>query len=201
MNIIVTEESEHGDIPIDIYSKLAKDRILFLHDEINDELVTDVIATLMIKDVESPDDKITIFINSETADLRSVFMLYDTIKILQSPIETICVGVAGSEAVLLLAAGTPGMRYATANSVINASQHIAGGQGIFDLADAYLHMDRIKRNNKQFMTAFAKCVKKPYKTVMKDFEKPQFFSARQAIKYGIIDGIITKSEVHHEEQE
>jgi ATP-dependent Clp protease protease subunit len=200
LNIIVTEETEHGDMPIDIYSKLAKDRIIFLHDEINDELVTDVIATLMLKDVEDPDSKISIFINSESADLRSVFMLYDTMNILQSPIETICAGSAANEVVLLLAAGTPGMRYATANSLINPSQHIASGMGIFDLSDAYLHMDRIKRNNKQFMTALAKCVKKPYKTVMKDFEKPQFFSARQAMKYGFIDGIINKSEVVDEQE-
>jgi ATP-dependent Clp protease protease subunit len=193
LNIVITDETEAGDIPIDIYSKLANDRILFIHDDIDDNSTTDLIATLMLKDVEDSEQKISIFINSEGGDLRNIFMLYDTFQILQSPIETICVGHAFNETVLLLAAGTPGMRFATENSLICPSQLLTEGQALFDLADAHNHMGRLRKDNKSFMTELAKCTKKQYKTVMSDFEKKKFFNVKQAIKYGIIDGIIAKN--------
>lgn len=190
MNIVITEETELGDIPIDIYSKLASDRILFIHDPIDDRLATDIVATLMYKDSEDSDSKISLFINSPGGDLRSVFMIYDTIKILQSPVETFCVGEAVDEVVLLLAAGTPGMRYATQNSVICVSQLLSGGSMFSDISDAFGLMERLKRDNKNFMTALAKATKKTLKTLMTDFERKKFLSAQQALKYGFIDGIV-----------
>ncbi len=193
MNIIITEETEHGDIPIDIYSKLAGDRILFINDRVDDKLATDIMATLMLKDSEDSDQKISLFINSEGGDLRSIFMIYDVMKIVQSPIETFCVGEAFDEVVLLLAAGTPGMRHATENSIICASQLLSNGTMFSDISDAFILMDRLKRDNKNFINALAKCTKKPIKKVMDDLERKKFFSAKQAVQYGFIDSIVENS--------
>lgn len=177
-------------MPIDIYSKLASDRILFIHDYIDDRLATDIMATMMLKDGEDSNQKISLFINASGGDLRSVFMIYDTMKVLQSPVETFCVGEAFDEAVLLLAAGTPGMRYATTNSIICASQLLSNGTMFSDISDAYILMDRLKRDNTKFIAAMSKSVKKPVKTVMKDLERKKFFSAKQAVQYGIIDHVV-----------
>lgn len=197
MNIVVTEETDNGEVLVDIYSKLASDRILFIHDRIDDKLATDIMATLMLKDSEDSNSKISIFINSEGGDLRSIFMIYDAMKIVQSPIETFCVGEAFDEVVLLLAAGTPGMRHATENSIICASQLLSNGTLYSDISDAFILMDRIKRDNKNFITALAKCVKKPTKTVMADLERKKFFSAKQAVQYGLIDSIVKNSKVNN----
>lgn len=190
MNIVLPEQTEHGEILVDIYSKLAADRILFIHDYIDDRVATDIMATLILKDSEDSNQKISLFINSGGGDIRSIFMIYDTIKILQSPIETICVGSAYDESVLLLAVGHPGMRYATKNSLIAPGQLISGGTMMADLEDAFILMDRIKRDNKSYMTALAKCTKKTLKQVMIDFERQKFFTAKQALQYGIIDSIV-----------
>lgn len=190
MNIIVTEETENGDVPIDIYSKLANDRILFIHDYVDDRTAIDTVATLMLKDTEDSNQKISLFINASGGDLRSVFMIYDTMRLIQSPIETFCVGEAFDEVVLLLAAGTPGMRYATENSLIWTSQLLSDGAMYSDIADAFVLMDRLKRDNKNFITELAKCVSKPTKTVMADLERKKFFNAKQAKQYGLIDAIV-----------
>lgn len=190
MNIIVTEETENGDIPIDIYSKLANDRILFIHDFIDDRVAIDTVAALMLKDSEDINQKISIFINVSGGDLRSVFMIYDTMKLLQSPIETFCVGEVMDEAALLLAAGTPGMRFATENSLICVGQLHSDGNMRSDIADAFVLMERLKRDNKMFIGELAKCAGKKVKDVMTDLERRKFFSAKQAKQYGLIDAIV-----------
>ena len=198
MNTIIIEETEHGDYPIDIYTKLSRDRILFLYDYIDDKLATDIVATLLLKDSEfneggsDEDNKISIFINAEGGDIRNVFMIYDVIKMLQSPIETVCVGSAMDEVTLLLAAGTPGRRFATQNAVVCPSQLMADRSFYANLTDAKGIMERFSRDNKDFMTALAKCSNKPFKQVMEDFERKKFMTAKQAVAYGIIDGVVGK---------
>lgn len=196
MNTIIIEETEQGEYPIDIYTKLSRDRILFLYDYIDDKLATDIVATLLLKDSEfndgvtDEDNKISIFINAEGGDIRNVFMIYDVIKMLQSPIETICVGSAMDEVALLLAAGTPGNRFATQNSVICPSQLMADKSFYANLTDAKSIMERFSRDNKDYMSALAKCTNKSVKQVMEDFERKKFMTAKQAVAYGIIDGVV-----------
>lgn len=198
MNTIIIEETEHGEFPIDIYSKLSKDRILFLYDYIDDKLATDIVATLLLKDSEfneggtDEDNKISLFINAEGGDIRCVFMIYDVMQMLQSPIETICVGSAMEEVVILLAAGTPGRRFATQNALIGPSQLVADRTYYASLTDAKGVMERFSRDNKDFMTVLAKKTGKTYKQVMEDFERKKFFNAKQAASYGIIDGVAGK---------
>lgn len=179
-----------GPLPVDIYSKLANDRILFIYDHIDDKLATDIVATLLLKNGEDDKEKITLIINSEGGDIRNIFMIYDMMQLISSPIETICVGSAINEAALLLASGTPGMRRATKNSAICVSQLVQEKYQYADLTDAKGVLDRIQKDNKSYMTIFAKKTNKKISQVLSDFERKKFMTAKQAKSYGIIDSII-----------
>ena len=191
MNTILTEPTEHGDIPIDIYQKLSGSRILFLSGIIDDRLATDIVATLLLKDAEDPGKKISIFINSEGGDIRNIFMIYDMMKLIKSPIETVCIGAAMDEAALLLAAGTPGMRFATKNSIICVGQLINERMNFSDMTDAKISFDQSMGDSKRMMDILSKCIGKPVKEVQKTFERKVFMNATQAIKHGIIDKVVS----------
>lgn len=192
MNITLIEHTEEGDFPIDIFTKLSNERILFLNDYIDQNVAVDFVATLLLKDMEDSEEKISIFINSEHGDIRSVLTIYDTMQMIASPIETIGSGVVMNAVVLLLAAGDKGSRFATANTIVSPSQLIHEHSYLSDLTDARSVMDRSIKDNKNFMKAFAKATDNNLSQVMKDFERKKFFTAEQAQKYGIIDGIIGK---------
>lgn len=193
MNTIILEETEDGEVAIDIYSKLSSDRVLFLHGPVDERVATDIVATLLLKDAETDEEKISLFINSEGGDIRSIFMIYDVLRLINSPLETVCVGSAMDEIVLLLAAGTKGMRYATQNSLICPSQLISTATQFSDLSDALVLMERLKRDNKNYMQALAKCTGKKLKDISKDLERKKFFDAKQAKQYGLIDRVVRVS--------
>jgi ATP-dependent Clp protease protease subunit len=193
LNILVTENTEFGPAPIDIYSKLAEDRILFIYDFIDDNIATDIVASLLLKDAQSSTEKVTLLINCEGGDIRNVFMIYDIMNMIECPKETICVGSASDEAVLLLAAGTKGMRFATQTSAICPSQLMADRAYHSNLTDAKGIMGRFKRDNKNYMNALAKATGNPLPKLMTDFERKKFFSPKEALSYGFIDGIVQGS--------
>lgn len=190
MNTLILENSENGEVVTDVYQKLSQNRVLFIHEEINDAIATDIVAALLSKNDEDSTQKITLFINSEGGDLRSAFMIYDVMNLIDSPIETVCSGSAWSEALLLLSAGTPGMRFATQNSVICANQVFYDKIHFSDLTDAKIVKDLIKYDNKKMLEAFAKATKKTYKQIAADFSKKTFMTPTQAKKYGLIDNVI-----------
>lgn len=190
MNTLILEQTERGDVVFDVYQKLAHDRVLFINDFIDDKIATDICATLMLKNFEDPTLKISLLINADGGNIRSVFTIYDTMMLIDAPIETMCVGSAMEEAVLLLAAGTKGMRYATKNSVICPSQLLHDASYQTDLTDAKSLLDKVKHDNKQFITILSKCVGKTYSSLMKDLERKKFMNANQAQKYGIIDCVM-----------
>jgi ATP-dependent Clp protease protease subunit len=190
LNTLVLEDSEQGEVVIDVYQRLANDRILFIHEYIDDKVASDICATLLLKNAENKEEKITLFINSEDGDIRSVFMIYDMMNVIDSPIETICSGSAWNEPLLLLAAGNKGMRFATQNAVICASEIMYDKLHFSDLTDARIIKDIIKNDNKKMLEAFASITGKSYKTVAQDFSKKNFMTPTQAKKYGLIDGII-----------
>jgi ATP-dependent Clp protease, protease subunit len=190
MNTITTEQTENGLMPIDLFAKLANNRILFLHDRIDDHVAADVAATLLLQDCEDPKQKISLFLNSQGGDVRSVFAIYDMIKLMQSPVEVICVGSVMHEAVLLLAAGTKGLRFATANAEIAPCQLAHESYHYSDLTDAKAELKRFQTDNQAFIEALAKCVEKEAKTVMADFERQKFMTPKQAKDYGLIDHIL-----------
>jgi ATP-dependent Clp protease, protease subunit len=191
LNTIVTEMTDHGEIPIDIYQKLSNDRILFICDEIDDKLATDIVATLLLKDSESPEEKITLFINSGGGDIRNVLMIYDMMCLVEAPIETVCIGAAMDEVALILAAGTPGMRFATKNSVISINQLTHDWVNYSDLTDAKKVLDQFLSDNKKMMEILAKSCDKTYKQVMEDFNRRAFMNCNQAVRYGLIDKVVS----------
>lgn len=193
MNTLVLESTENGDIPIDVYQKLANDRVLFLCNQITDTLATDIIATLLLKDAEDSEKKITLFINSDGGDIRNALMIYDIMTMIDSPIETVCIGSAMDEAAIILAGGTPGMRLATKNSVIAVGQLVHDWYSNSNLTDAKKILDQSLSDNKRMMEIFAKSCKKQLKQVMDDFERTVFMNASQAVKYGLIDKAISSS--------
>jgi ATP-dependent Clp protease, protease subunit len=190
LNTIITETTEHGEVPIDIYQKLSNDRILFLTDFIDDKVATDISATLLLKDTESTDNKITLFINSEGGDIRAVFMIYDTMQMISSPIEVVCFGSAMNEAALILVGGSKGMRYATKNSIIAAGQLISQWAKRSNMVDAAKTLAQVTKDNKRMMEILAKHSGKKLAQVTKDLDRIVFLEPVKAAKYGFIDGII-----------
>lgn len=190
MNTIITETTEHGEVPIDIYQKLSNDRILFITDFIDDKVATDITATMLLKDGEDSNNKITLFINSEGGDIRCVFMIYDVMQIVQSPVEVVCFGSAMNEAAIILAGGSPGMRFVTKNSIIAAGQLISQWTKRSNLLDAEKTLIQVTRDNKKMMSVFAKHCKKPLKQIISDFDRIVFMDSIKAKKYGFVDGII-----------
>lgn len=191
MNTLVLEKTEHGDVPVDVYQKLAGDRILFMTDYLDDRLSSDIVATLLLKDSEDSDSKITLFINTHGGDIRNAFMIYDVMSMMHAPIETVCIGAAMDEAVILLSGGTPGMRFATPHAVISATQLISGMHMHTDLPGAKALFEQDKIDNQRLMEILAKTTKKTVAQVKKDFDRRVFFNAKNALKYGFIDKIVS----------
>jgi len=191
LNTLVLEQTEHGEVPVDVYQKLAGDRILFLTDFLDDRLASDIVATLFLKDHEDSDSKITLFINTHGGDIRNSLMIYDVMSMIHAPIETVCIGAAMDEAVILLAGGTPGMRFATPHAVISATQLIGSMHMHTDLPGAKALLEQDKLDNQRLMEILAKTTKKTLAQVKKDFDRRVFFNAKNAMKYGFIDKIVT----------
>lgn len=190
MNTIICEQNEHTEIFLDVYTKLASDRILFINGAIDDNISTDIIATLLLKDYEDSNKKINLFINSDGGDIRSCFMIYDIIKIISSPIQTICLGSASDGAAMLLAAGTPGMRFCTENSVITFNQLTTDSIYYSNLTDAQSILKRCLDDNDKMMKIISKCTKQPYKNIIKKFDRRVFMKSQDALKNGFLDKVI-----------
>lgn len=185
------EETEHGDMPVDVYQKLANDRILFISNHIDDKLATDIVATLLLKDAEDCNNKITLFINSDGGDIRNALMIYDVMCMIQSPVETVCIGSAMDEAAIILTAGAKGSRLATKNSIIAVGQLSHDWAMYSDLSNAKKLLQQSSSDNKRMMDIVAKSTGKSIKTVTSDFDRRVFMSPTQAVKYGLIDKVIS----------
>lgn len=177
-----------GGEAFDVSQKLLEGRVLFISGYISDALASNVVANLLYKNIENPDDKITMFINAEGGDLRSVFSIYDMMKLSKCPIETICTGTCFVEAVLILTAGTKGKRYATKHSTITIGP-LAYNSAYYEtkpLSDIKEEHKLFEESNTQFFEALEKSTKHS----MNDFKAmKKFLKAEEAIKYGVIDAI------------
>lgn len=190
MNNVILEQTEQGEMPTDIYYVLSKNRVLFLDEFIDDRVAVDVCATMMLKEQENDREKISLFINCGGGDIRNIFMIYDTMTMLKCPIETVCMGSSDDECTLLLAAGTPGMRFATKNSTITISQLIHDKFYYSDLTDAKSLLDRFKQDNDNFVGALAKHLKQKPNVLAKQIERRKFLSPKQALKMNVIDKVV-----------
>ena len=192
MNLIpmVVEQSPRGERAYDIYSRLLKERIIFLGSGVNDDVSNVIIAQLLFLEAEDPDKDITFYINSPGGVVSSRLAIYDTMQFVKCDIATLCMGQAASMGALLLAAGTEGKRYALPNSRIMIHQPMGGFQG--QATDIDIHAKEILRLREDLNKILSKHTKHTVKKISADTERDNFMSADEAKKYGIIDKVLIK---------
>jgi ATP-dependent Clp protease protease subunit len=189
---MVIEQTGRGERSYDIYSRLLKERIIFLGYDITDTVADVVMAQLIFLEYEDSDKDITIYINSPGGYVSSGLAIYDTIQFIKPPVSTICIGQASSMAAVLLAAGTKGKRYALPHSRIMLHQPLGGAGG--QAADIAIHAKEIVRIKETLNEILAKHTGQPLEVVQKDTDRNFFMDAKEGLEYGIIDEILTQRE-------
>ncbi len=188
----VIEQTNRGERSYDIYSRLLNDRIIMLHDEVNDVTAGLVVAQLLYLEGQDPDKDIYLYINSPGGSVSAGFAIYDTMQFIKCDVATICVGLAASMGAFLLAAGAKGKRSALPNSEIMIHQPLGGAKGqASDIKIQADHILKIKHNINQILSDITG---KPFDVVEKDTDRDNFMLAQQAVEYGLIDKVITKRE-------
>jgi ATP-dependent Clp protease protease subunit len=190
---IVVEQTGRGERSYDIYSRLLKDRIIFLGGEIDDHLSNLVVAQLLFLEAEDPDKDIHLYINSPGGVVTSGMAIYDTMQYIKAPVSTICVGQAASMAALLLAGGEKGKRFSLNNARIMIHQPLGGFQG--QATDIHIHAQEILRMKKRLSEILAQHTGQPLEKVEADTERDYFMSSEDARLYGIIDSAVTRNTV------
>jgi len=201
MNLIpmVVEQSPRGERAYDIYSRLLKERIIFLGTPVTDEIASLIIAQMLFLEAEDPDKDITFYVNSPGGVVTSGLAIYDTMRYVRCDIVTLCMGQAASMGALLLAAGTQGKRYALPNSRILIHQPMGGFQG--QATDIDIHAQEILRMRNDLNKILAFHTGQNIRKIKKDTERDFFMSAEEAKKYGIIDKVLEKRSKSDEETE
>lgn len=188
-NIILEKMNNVEDIPVNVFSRLIQNRIIFIDELYAEKAAADVLAALLYLDKES-NDKITIFLNVEGGELRNVMMIYDAIQLLNSPVETFCIGSVMREAVLLLAAGAKGQRFITKHADVCLSQLTAQYVSHSDLTNTKISHDKTIKDNEMFLKELSKHIGKSLKELKKMTERQIFLTSAQAVAYGIADRVI-----------
>jgi ATP-dependent Clp protease protease subunit len=189
---MVIEQTGRGERSYDIYSRLLKERIIFLGTEINDDVSNLVIAQLLFLQSEDAEKDISVYINSPGGVVTSGMAIYDTMQFLKCPITTYCVGQAASMGAVLLTAGTKGKRFALPNARIMIHQPLGGSQG--QATDIEIQTKEILRMKKRLNEILAFHTGQPIKTIEKDTDRDFFMSAAEAVKYGLVDEVVTKKQ-------
>ena len=184
---MVIESSSRGERAYDIYSRLLRERIIFLGDAIEDHVANIIIAQLLFLDAEDPARDISLYINSPGGVVTSGLAIYDTMQYLRAPVSTICIGMAASMASVLLAAGAKGKRYGLPNSRIMIHQGSAGFRG--NTPDVFIQVKELEELNKRLNRILADHTGQTEEKVAKDTDRDYFMSAEQARAYGIIDEV------------
>ncbi len=187
----VIEQTGRGERSYDIYSRLLKDRIIMLSGEVNDAVASSIVAQLLFLEAQDPDKDIYFYINSPGGVITSGLSIFDTMNYIKSDIVTICIGQAASMGAFLLTCGTKGKRYALPNSRIMIHQPSGGAQG--QSTDIQIQAKEIQRFKDSLNAIMAERTGKKLKTIEKDTERDNFMSAAEAVDYGLIDKVLTKS--------
>lgn len=187
----VIEDTGRGERSMDIYSRLLKDRIIFIGTEINDQVANAVVAQLIFLKAEDPKKDISIYINSPGGSVTAGFAIYDTMRFLGIDINTYCIGQAASFGALILCAGTKGKRFALPNSRIMIHQPHGGITG--SSADIHIQAQEILRMKKVIAEIIAEHTGQPLEKVLEDSDRDFFMGAEEAVKYGLIDNVVTPS--------
>ena len=186
----VIEQTSSGERSYDIYSRLLKDRIIFLSGEVNDEMASLIVAQLLFLESEDPDKDIQLYINSPGGSVTAGFAIYDTMKYVKCDISTICIGLAASMGAFLFAFGTKGKRYALSNSEIMIHQPSGGSKG--QATDLKIMADYIMNNKRKLNTILSENTGKSIEEIERDTDRDNFMNAEEAKKYGLIDKVISK---------
>ena len=186
----VVEQTGHGERSYDIFSRLLKDRIIFLSDEVNDATASLVVAQLLFLDSEDPDKDINLYINSPGGSVTAGMAIYDTMQYTKADVSTICVGMAASMGAFLLSSGAKGKRFALPNSEIMIHQPLGGVQG--QTTDMKIHVERMLKIKENLNKIISENTGQPIDIVKQDTERDNFMDAEEALKYGLIDNIVTK---------
>ncbi len=189
---MVVEDSGRGERAYDIYSRLLKDRIIFLGGAIEDHMANLIIAQLLFLESEDPDRDIHLYVNSPGGVVTAGMAIYDTMQYLKAPVSTICVGQAASMGAVLLAAGAPGKRYALPHARIMIHQPLGGFQG--QATDINIHAQEILRMRESLNGLLAKHCGQEIEKIAADTERDFFMDSEMACNYGIIDSIVDRKE-------
>ena len=185
----VLESTSRGERTYDIYSRLLKDRIIFLGEEVNDVTASLVVAQLLFLEAEDPNKDISLYINSPGGSVTAGMAIYDTMNYIKCDVSTICVGMAASMGAFLLSGGTKGKRYALPNAEVMIHQPSGGARG--QATEIQIVAENILRTKKKLNEILAANTGQPYDVIVRDTERDNYMTAEQAKEYGLIDCVIT----------
>lgn len=189
----VIEQTSKGERSYDIFSRLLKDRIIFLAEDVNPTSASLVVAQLLFLESEDPDREIHLYINSPGGSITDGMAIVDTINYIKCPVSTICVGLAASMGAVLLASGTKGKRYATPNAEILIHQPLIAGGGLSgQTTEIKIHADHMVKTRDKLNKILSERTGQDLATIEKDTERDNYMTAEEALKYGLIDGIMDK---------
>ncbi len=189
MNLIpyVIEQTNRGERSYDIYSRLLKDRIIFLGGEINDDVANTVVAQMLFLEMEDPDADICLYINSPGGSVTAGMAIYDTMQYIKPQVRTVCIGMAASMGAFLLMAGQKGKRCALPNSEVMIHQPLGGAQG--QATDVQIQAEWLLKTKEKMIRMKAEMTGQSIETIRRDVERDHFMSAQEALEYGIVDKI------------
>ena len=189
----VIEQTSKGERSYDIFSRLLKDRIIFLGEDVNSASAGLVIAQLLFLESEDPEKEIYLYINSPGGSITDGMGIVDTMNYIKCPVSTICVGMAASMGAVLLASGEKGKRFATPNSEILIHQPLIAGGGISgQTTEIKIHADHLVKTREKLNKLLSERTGQTLETIQRDTERDNYMSAEEALKYGLIDGIMDK---------
>ena len=186
----VIEQTSRGERSYDIYSRLLKDRIIFLGEEVNETTASIVVAQMLFWEAEDPEKDISLYINSPGGSVTAGMAIYDTMQYIKCDVSTICIGMAASMGAFLLAGGAKGKRYALPNAEIMIHQPLGGAQG--QATEIQIAAEHILATKKKLNTILSENTGKDYETIAADTERDNWKTAQEAKEYGLIDAVITK---------
>ncbi|AOT69758.1 ATP-dependent Clp endopeptidase proteolytic subunit ClpP [Geosporobacter ferrireducens] len=186
---MVVEQTNRGERSYDIYSRLLKDRIIILGEEVNDHTASLIVAQLIFLEAEDPDKDIQLYINSPGGSITAGMAIYDTMQYIKPDVSTICIGMAASMGAFLLTAGAKGKRFALPNAEIMIHQPLGGTRG--QAEDIRIHAERILKNRETINKILSERTGQPLEKISRDTDRDFFMEAQEAVTYGLIDKVIT----------
>ena len=184
----VIEQTARGERSYDIYSRLLKDRIIFLGEAIDENVASTIVAQLLFLEAEDPDKDINLYINSPGGSVTAGMAIYDTMQYVKCDVSTMCMGMAASMGAFLLSGGTKGKRLALPNAEIMIHQPSGGAQG--QATEIEIAAEHILRTKKKLNTILSENTGQPYETIVKDTERDNWLTAQEALEYGLIDKVM-----------